>query len=167
MVRSWSSGSPRTTSPPTAPQPNPSTESCIPVPPNTCISIAVPPPAGAVSRQNNWPDPAYERQSRSLRLDVGRPDHLRPLLGFFGNEFAEVGERHRHRHAAKVGKARLDLGIERTCGRRAYKLPALPTRDLVGDEAGLHGWTGRKVGKVEAPTFLRGPVTHNGGGRYA
>jgi hypothetical protein len=43
----------------------------------------------------------------SLRLDVGRPDHLGPLLGFFSNEFAEVGERHRHRHAAEVGKARL------------------------------------------------------------
>src|ERR1700731_3756947 len=45
MVRSWSSGSPRTISPPTAPQPKPSTESCIPVRPNTRISIAVPPPA--------------------------------------------------------------------------------------------------------------------------
>jgi hypothetical protein len=43
MVRSWSSGSPRTMSPPTAPQPKPSTESCIPVRPNTRISIAVPP----------------------------------------------------------------------------------------------------------------------------
>jgi hypothetical protein len=40
----------------------------------------------------------------SLRLDVGRPDHLGPLLGFFSNEFAEVGERHvpmvRHREDA-------------------------------------------------------------------
>src|SRR6266511_281531 len=45
MMRSWSSGSPRTISPPTAPQPKPSTESRIPVRPNTRISIAVPPPA--------------------------------------------------------------------------------------------------------------------------
>src|SRR6478672_7303799 len=45
MVRSWSSGSPRTMSPPTAPQPKPSTESCSPVRPNSRSSIAVPPSA--------------------------------------------------------------------------------------------------------------------------
>jgi hypothetical protein len=46
---------------------------------------------------------------------------------------------------------------------RVCELPTLPTRDLVGGEAGLHGWTGRRVGR-SAPTFLRGPVTHNGRG---
>jgi len=30
------------------------------------------------------------RQPSLLRLDVGRPDHLAPLLGFFGDELAEV-----------------------------------------------------------------------------
>jgi hypothetical protein len=45
MVRSWSAGSPRTISPPTAPQPKPSTESCIPVRPKTRSCIAVPPTA--------------------------------------------------------------------------------------------------------------------------
>src|SRR5438552_1264406 len=43
MVRSWSAGSPRTINPPTAPQPKPSTESCIPVRPKTRNCIAVPP----------------------------------------------------------------------------------------------------------------------------
>src|SRR5215831_5353342 len=47
MVRSWSRGSPRTISPPTAPQPKPSTDSRIPVRPNIRVSIAVPPPARA------------------------------------------------------------------------------------------------------------------------
>jgi hypothetical protein len=28
---------------------------------------------------------------RSLRLDVGRPDHFASLLGFIGDQFAEVG----------------------------------------------------------------------------
>jgi hypothetical protein len=28
-----------------------------------------------------------------LRLDVGGPDHLAPLLGFLGNEFPEIGRR--------------------------------------------------------------------------
>jgi len=37
--------------------------------------------------------------------------------------------------------------IWRTCGRRACDLPALPTRDLVGDEVALHGRTGRQVGR--------------------
>src|SRR5262249_5105846 len=43
MVRSCSTGSPRTINPPTAPQPKPSTESCIPVRPKTRNCIAVPP----------------------------------------------------------------------------------------------------------------------------
>ena len=51
------------------------------------------------------------RPDTSLRLDVGRPDHLAPLLGFVGNELPEVYRRHRHRHSAKVGEPRLHLRI--------------------------------------------------------
>src|SRR5262245_50380406 len=47
----------------------------------------------------------------SVRLDVGGPDHLAPLLGFVGDELAEFGGRHRHRHAAQIGEPRLDRGI--------------------------------------------------------
>src|SRR5712692_1017788 len=49
----------------------------------------------------------------SLRFDVGRPDHLAPLLGFLGNELPEVGGRARKRGATQIGKARLDLGIDK------------------------------------------------------
>src|SRR5262245_8660876 len=45
------------------------------------------------------------------RLDVSRPDHLAPLLRFVGDQPAKVGGHHRQRHATKVGKPRLDLGI--------------------------------------------------------
>src|SRR6266436_3296382 len=45
MIRSWSAGSPRTINPPTAPQPKPSTERCIPVRPKTRNCIAIPPTA--------------------------------------------------------------------------------------------------------------------------
>src|SRR5262245_26275346 len=48
---------------------------------------------------------------QSLCLDVGRPDHLAPLLGLLGNVFAEVGGRAWKHSATKVGKARLHLGI--------------------------------------------------------
>jgi len=57
---------------------------------------------------------------------------------------------------------RQSFRIGRRYGRRACERPALPTRDLVAGEAGLHGWTGRRVG--EAPTFYGRPVTHNEGG---
>jgi hypothetical protein len=46
-----------------------------------------------------------------LRLDVGRPDHLGPLLGFVGDERAELGGRAHQRRAAEFGEPRLDLGI--------------------------------------------------------
>jgi len=53
----------------------------------------------------------YPAERALLRLDVGRPDHLGPLLGFRGDELAEVGRREREHVATQVGKPRLDLGI--------------------------------------------------------
>jgi hypothetical protein len=49
----------------------------------------------------------------SLRLDAGELDHLAPLLGFLRDQLAEVGGRHRHRHAAQIGKPRFILGSAR------------------------------------------------------
>src|SRR5215831_4839940 len=42
-----------------------------------------------------------------LRLDVGSPDHLAPLLGFVGDQLAELGRRPREHYAPQVGKSRL------------------------------------------------------------
>ena len=47
----------------------------------------------------------------SVCLDVGRPDHLAPLLGFVGDELSEVGGRARKHRAAQIGEPRLHLGI--------------------------------------------------------
>src|SRR5262245_13273077 len=47
----------------------------------------------------------------SVRLDVRRPDHLAPLLGFFRNEPAKVGGREREHSATEIGKPRLNLGF--------------------------------------------------------
>src|SRR5262245_62052175 len=46
-----------------------------------------------------------------LRLYVGRPDYLRPLLGFVSDEFAEIGGRAHKYCAAQVGEPRLEFGI--------------------------------------------------------
>jgi hypothetical protein len=40
-------------------------------------------------------------------FDVGRPDHLGPLIGFVGDEFAEAGRRQRKHRATEVGDPRL------------------------------------------------------------
>src|SRR6516164_4504809 len=48
----------------------------------------------------------------SVRLDVGRPNYLAPLLGFFGDELAEVGRRAHHHRAAQVGKPCFELGVD-------------------------------------------------------
>src|SRR5262245_25649910 len=46
-----------------------------------------------------------------LRLDVGRADHLAPLLSFVGNELAKVGWRVCEHVATQIRKPRLPLGI--------------------------------------------------------
>jgi chromate transporter len=46
----------------------------------------------------HWP--RQNNVTGSLRLDIRGLDHLGPLLGFRGYEFAELSGRHRHRHSA-------------------------------------------------------------------
>src|SRR6266481_3142413 len=46
-----------------------------------------------------------------LRLDVGCLDYLAPLLGFIGNELAEIGRRARNGRAAKIGQSCLQFGV--------------------------------------------------------
>jgi hypothetical protein len=41
----------------------------------------------------------------SLRLDIGRPDHLTPFLGFLSHQLAEFSRRHPHGLAAELGPA--------------------------------------------------------------
>src|SRR5262245_36701623 len=47
----------------------------------------------------------------SLRLDASELDHLAPLLGFIGDELAELGRRSRQRRAAEVSETGAHLGI--------------------------------------------------------
>ena len=47
----------------------------------------------------------------SVRLNVCRPDYLGPLLGFVGDQFAEVGGQAGNHRATKIGKPRLHVGI--------------------------------------------------------
>jgi hypothetical protein len=49
--------------------------------------------------------------SRLFCLDVSGADHLALLLGFVGDELAEVGGRADKWCSAQVGKSGLDLGI--------------------------------------------------------
>src|SRR3954470_1414746 len=64
----------------------------------------------------------------SVRLDVRRPDHLAPLLGFIGNELAEIGGRERKYGAANLGTPRIHLGI----GEQGVDLLVELGRDLGG-----------------------------------
>jgi hypothetical protein len=47
----------------------------------------------------------------SLRLDVGRTDHLGPFVGFLGHQLSEFGRRHRHGLAGKLRQTGLQLRI--------------------------------------------------------
>src|SRR5262249_41594813 len=68
----------------------------------------------ATRRSDNetlWKVSPSSAETSSLRLDVGGPDHLAPLLGFLSDELCEVGRLARKRGAAQLGEPRLDLGI--------------------------------------------------------
>src|SRR5262245_42987940 len=52
-----------------------------------------------------------ERRDASFCLDVRRPDHLAPLLGFLGDQLAEVGGQAGKNRAAQAGKLCLELGV--------------------------------------------------------
>jgi hypothetical protein len=67
-----------------------------------------------------------------LHFDVGRPDHLAPLLGFVGDELPELGGRGRKHGAAQVGKPRLNHGIGKS---RVDRLV-----ELINDFSGPASW---------------------------
>jgi hypothetical protein len=48
---------------------------------------------------------------RLVQLDIGRPDHLCPLLGFVGDEFAKLRRRTREHDIAHLLKSRIHFGI--------------------------------------------------------
>src|SRR5262249_34751069 len=54
-----------------------------------------------------------DRVTASVCLDVGRPDHLAPLLGFFDDEYSELGRRAAEHRPAQIGKPRLYLGVRK------------------------------------------------------
>src|SRR5258707_13926443 len=90
----------------------------------------------------------------SCRLEVGHANHLGPLVSFVGNEFAELGRRHRHWHAAQIGEPRLHPGIGKAgiyllvdladdLGRRAFwRADSVPRAGLVARDKLAYG---RKV----------------------
>ena len=47
----------------------------------------------------------------SIRLDACEPHHLAPLLGFLGDQLAEVSGRTRKHRAAEVSEPRFHVGI--------------------------------------------------------
>src|SRR5262249_33734181 len=79
----------------------------------------------------------------SLRLDVGRHDHLAPFLGFVGDELAEIGRRASKHRAAQIGKPCFEFWIcnadidflvqsfDELCGRALRSTNAEPCTCLV------------------------------------
>src|SRR3954452_24426487 len=47
----------------------------------------------------------------SLRLDVGGPDHVPPLLGFVGDKLAEIRRSTRHQYASQFGQANFHVRV--------------------------------------------------------
>jgi len=53
----------------------------------------------------------FLRCRKLLRLDVGRPDHLGPLLSVIGNEVCRRQRRPRQRRDGQIVKPRFQFGI--------------------------------------------------------
>ena len=97
----------------------------------------------------------YGISALSLRLDVGRPDHLRPLFLVIYDESREVGRRAWKHRPAKIGKSCLDLGISEggidflvelvdDFGRRVLgNADTLPAAGLVVRHKFAQGWNVR------------------------
>src|SRR5262245_65896347 len=68
----------------------------------------------------------YPRLPASVCLYVSKFDHLAPLLGFVGDELAEIGGRADERRAAEFGEPRLDLGMREA----GVDLMVEPSNDL-------------------------------------
>src|SRR5215475_2164004 len=67
---------------------------------------------GRISPNGQYGKPSpSSAETSSLWFDVGRPDHLAPLLCFFADERAEVGGRARKRHCTPIGEPCLYLGF--------------------------------------------------------
>src|SRR5215813_11978362 len=77
---------------------------------------------GRISANGQYGKPSRSSaETSSLRFDVGRPDHLAPLLCFFADELAEVSGRAGKYFTAefghsypyrRIGEHRVDLPIE-------------------------------------------------------
>src|SRR6516165_7287828 len=67
-------------------------------------------------------------------FDIGRPDHLAPLLGFGGDESSEIGGRARKRRRTQIGEPRFYVGFGKS---NVYLLV-----QLVDDFGGCVPWCG-------------------------
>src|SRR5262249_51716501 len=92
----------------------------------------------------------------SLRLDARELDHLRPFLGFVGDQLPKFGGREREDRATEIGKPRLHRGIGESridllveCvddlgGRVPGCAEAAPRARLKAWQEFAHGWEGRQ-----------------------
>src|SRR6516164_6949183 len=84
---------------------------------------------------DRWPMSASPREQIPLvDFDIGRPDHLAPLLGFGGYEPSEIGGRARKRRRTQIREPRLYVGF----GKRSVDLLV----QLADDFGGRVPWCG-------------------------
>src|SRR5262249_57049972 len=94
-----------------------------------------------------------ERQPGSFRLDARELHHLRPFLGFFGEELAVLSRRERERGVAEVGNPSPDPGI----GEASVDLPV--------DRIDNFGGGGPRGAGGDPAASLLPPPEFGGGGR--
>src|SRR5262245_41671305 len=84
----------------------------------------------------------------SVRLDARELDHLRPFLGFVGDELAEVGGRAWKCGGAPLGKPRLHLGIGK--GRVDLRVELVASASTLG----VLCWKSSRENIVSTANFL-------------
>src|SRR5215510_7422286 len=92
-------------------------------------------PLGPASAGTNGVGSILLRITRSLRLHTGELDHLAPLLGFGGDELAEIGGRTWEHRGAQVGKLNNEINAALADAKKKAGLADLGTTVLPGSPA--------------------------------
>jgi hypothetical protein len=97
----------------------------------------------------------FVQPARSIRLDTRKLRHLAPFLGFFGDQFAEIGGRAGEHGSPQTGEPYFDFGVTET----RVDFLVEPIDDLCGRVLGRADTIGSPRSQARSRPRSAGPTT--------